>query len=280
VAISTRYSQVARSVDRLCHHYKSLQPQADGDDVPPERIVAVLTSTAIDESLLEIALAKLGLAALLLSVNNSTAAVAHLVKQTEASHLIFGPKFEQTAKDAQKALKEEGVEVEVVPEKRFPLWGEGGIDETKVEPLQPRLTPEQEAKRTCVILHSSGSTGFPKPVYITHYGLIANVSGSAPVHVRIRVCSPGYPSAIQCASSLPKTGFSALPLFHGFGHFSMSVLVPGSHNEYVGYSDRVFPPFSQLSVLLPRKNIHSLPPSHPPNIFQHRPDHILFPNSS
>ena len=66
-----------------------------------------------------------------------------------------------------------------------------------------RLPPDEEAKRTCVILHSSGSTGFPKPVYITHYGLIANL-----------------------AISLPKTGFSALPLFHGFGHFAMWVTAP------------------------------------------------------
>jgi acyl-CoA synthetase (AMP-forming)/AMP-acid ligase II len=103
------------------------------------------------------------------------------------------------ALDAQSLLKEQGVELEIVAEKRFPLWGPGGVQDLKsLKGLKPRLTPEQEVKRTCVILHSSGSTGFPKPVYITHYGLIANM-----------------------ATSFPKTGFSALPLFHGFGHFSM-----------------------------------------------------------
>lgn len=86
----------------------------------------------------------------------------------------------------------------MLPEKRFPLWGKGGVRESNIPAYPARLTPQQETKRTCVILHSSGSTGFPKPVYITHYGLVANA-----------------------AMSLPKTGFSALPLFHGFGHFSM-----------------------------------------------------------
>jgi acyl-coenzyme A synthetase/AMP-(fatty) acid ligase len=193
---------LSRSVDRLAAHYSSLDlplPCPD-DETPPEQVIAVLTSTAVDETLLEIALAKLGLCALLLSINNSVAAVAHLCKQTKATHLIYGPKYETVAREAQTLMKGEGIEIGLVAEKRFPLWGSGGIRDLKVSiPSVPaRLTPEQEAKRTCVILHSSGSTGFPKPVFITHYGLIANM-----------------------ATSLPKTGFSALPLFHGFGHFSM-----------------------------------------------------------
>lgn len=194
------YSDFSKAVDRLAAHYAALniQPQCGPSEVPPERIVAVLTSTAIDETLLEIALAKLGLASLLLSVNNSTAAVAHLCKVTKSASLIYGPKFEETAKDAQKLLAQEGIEIRTIPETRYPLWGPEGARESKIAPYPPRLTPQQESKRTCVVLHSSGSTGFPKPVFITHYGLIANA-----------------------AQSLPKTGFSALPLFHGFGHYSV-----------------------------------------------------------
>jgi acyl-CoA synthetase (AMP-forming)/AMP-acid ligase II len=196
----SRYSDLAKSVDRLAAYYSSLDLPLPwpANEVPPEQVIAVLTSTAVDESLLEIALAKLGLCALLLSINNSVAAVAHLCKQTQATHLIYGTKYEAAAREAQALLKEEGIEVGLVAEKRFPLWGKGGIRDSKVPSVSARLTPEQEAKRTCVILHSSGSTGFPKPVFITHYGLIANM-----------------------AASFPKTGFSALPLFHGFGHFSM-----------------------------------------------------------
>lgn len=187
-------------MDRLAAYYSGLglQPESSGNDVPPERIVSVLTSTAIDESLLEIALAKLGLAALLLSVNNSVAAVAHLCKQTKSQHLIYGTRYAETAKEVQKILKDEGYTLDILAEKRFPLWGPGGVRDGKINPFPARLTPEQETKRTCVILHSSGSTGFPKPVFITHFGMIANA-----------------------AQGVSKTGFSALPLFHGFGHFSM-----------------------------------------------------------
>ncbi|WRT64799.1 uncharacterized protein IL334_001733 [Kwoniella shivajii] len=194
------FSDLARAVDRLAAHYAALdiQPSVGSGEIPPERVIAVLTSTAIDETLLEIALAKLGLTALLLSINNSTAAVAHLCKATKSAYLIYGSKFEQTAKDAKALLDQEGIELQILPETRYPLWGPGGVRDSKIQQYPARLTPEQEARRTCVVLHSSGSTGFPKPVFISHYGLIANA-----------------------AQSLPKTGFSALPLFHGFGHFSI-----------------------------------------------------------
>lgn len=213
-----RYSDIIRAVDRLAAYYADLglQPESAPGEVPPQRVIAVLVSTAIDESLLEMALAKLGLTALLLSVNNSVAAVAHLCKITKASHLIYGPKFHDTALEAQAMLVEDAEaegDLTIVADKRFPLWGPGGVRDAKIKPFPARLTPAQETKRACVILHSSGSTGFPKPVYVTHYGLIANA-----------------------AVSVPKTGFSALPLFHGFGHFSIFRCI------YHGKTFTLFPP--------------------------------------
>ena len=41
-------------------------------------------------------------------------------------------------------------------------------------------------------------TGFPKPVYVTHYGLVANI-----------------------ALNQNKPAFSTLPVFHGYGHFAI-----------------------------------------------------------
>ncbi|OSX67090.1 hypothetical protein POSPLADRAFT_1128883 [Postia placenta MAD-698-R-SB12] len=214
------YTQVQRAVDRLCAHYASLglQPPVGDNGLPPERAIAVLTTTAIDESLLEIALAKLGLSALLLSVNNSIPAVAHLCKLTNSSHLIYGSRFPEEAKEAQKLLAEQGYHLEIVPDKRFPLWGSEGVEDAKIDPFPAVLGPQEEKNRTAVILHSSGSTGFPKPVYITHFALIANVAGF-----------------------VAKPGFSALPVYHGFGHFSVF------RCYYAGVPFSLFPPHLPLT---------------------------------
>lgn len=233
-ATDTRYSDIICAVDRLAAYYANLglQPVCAPGEIPPPRVIAVLVSTAIDESLLEMALAKLGLTALLVSVNNSVAAVAHLCKITSASHLIYGPKFHETATEAAAILSSENISLSLVADKRFPLWGPGGVRDpaTKIMPFPTRLTPQQEAKRACVILHSSGSTGFPKPVYVTHYGLIANA-----------------------AVSVPKTGFSALPLFHGFGHFSIFRCI------YHGKAFTLFPPHLPITSANIVKTINASP---------------------
>lgn len=98
-----------------------------------------------------------GLAGLLLSVNNSVPAIAHLCKLTKASHLIYSEKFTKEAHEAQAILKSQEYDLRLVPDQRFPLWGEGGIESAHVKPLAPVLTPEQETNRPAVILHSSGS---------------------------------------------------------------------------------------------------------------------------
>lgn len=132
-------------------------PQAVEREIPPTRTIAVLTSSAYDESLLEMALARLGLTALLLSVNNSVPAVAHLAKITNATHMIFGDKYVQEAKEAQSILKEQGYTIDLVADKRFPLWGPGGVDSSAIKHYPARLTPDQENGRPAVLLHSSGS---------------------------------------------------------------------------------------------------------------------------
>ncbi|KAJ7918788.1 L-aminoadipate-semialdehyde dehydrogenase [Mycena leptocephala] len=175
------YSQVQKAVDRLAWHYLALglTPKAQPGELPPTRIIAVFTTSAIDESFLELALAKLGLAALLLSVNNSVSAVAHLCKLTNSTHLIYSEKFTKEAHEAQAILK-------VGSDKRFPLWGESGVESAKVEPLAPILTPEQETDRPAVILHSSGSNkpGFSTlPVYhgYGHFAIFRCMYSTQPI---------------------------------------------------------------------------------------------------
>ncbi|KZT19362.1 acetyl-CoA synthetase-like protein [Neolentinus lepideus HHB14362 ss-1] len=214
------YADVERAVHRLAWHYSSLglQPTLSPGVTPPSQVIAVLVSTAIDETLLELAIATLGLTALLLSVNNSIPAIAHLIKKTKATHLIYGPKFEETSEEVRKLLGQDGYQVGLVEDKRFPLWGSDGIRTAGVKRFPLIISPEEEKDRIGVILHSSGSTGFPKPCYITHYGLIANA-----------------------ALNQNKPGFSTLPVFHGYGHFATFRCL------YSGQPFTLFPPHLPLT---------------------------------
>jgi hypothetical protein len=92
-----------------------------------------------------------------LSVNNSVPAVAHLCKLTNSTHLIYSEKFTKEAQEAKAILKSQDYDLTLVPDKRFPLWGEGGVESAKINPFPAILRPEQEKDRPAVILHSSGS---------------------------------------------------------------------------------------------------------------------------
>ncbi|KAF5367566.1 hypothetical protein D9758_003797 [Tetrapyrgos nigripes] len=217
---SLTYTAVLRAVDRLAWHYASLDlmPKVAPGESPPVHSIAVLVTSAIDETLLELALAKLGLTALLLSVNNSVPAVAHLTKLVKATHLIYSPKFAEEARGAQVLLQSEGISIGIVKDKRFPLWGPESMQEVNVKAFPAVLTPDQESPRPAIYLHSSGSTGFPKPVAVTHYGLIANI-----------------------AINQDRSGFSTLPVFHGYGHFALFRCM------YPGKPMVLFPPHLPLT---------------------------------
>lgn len=161
------YTDVLRAVDRIAWYYSSLgiAPKLAAGETPPTRTIAVFVTSSVDETLLELALAKMGLTALLLSVNNSVAAVAHLSKITNATHLIYSPKFAEEAQEAQALLKGQGVKIGIIEDMRFPLWGPQGAAKAAIKPFLPVLTPDQEVSRPAIYLHSSGSVGYIPPLY-------------------------------------------------------------------------------------------------------------------
>lgn len=100
---------------------------------------------------------RLGKAALLISPNNPSSAVAGLLRATDTHVIIAGDKLFDTASAAVKTLQSEGYDIMLLPEQVFPLFGPEGIASVKVSPYPLRLKYEQESLRTCITLHSSGS---------------------------------------------------------------------------------------------------------------------------
>ena len=107
----------------------------------------------------EFAMHRLGQASLLISPNNPASAVAGLLKATNTHILIASERLFDTASEAAKILSKEGFELQLLPEKVFPLFGADGIANAKVPSYPLRFKYEEEYMRTCITLHSSGSVG-------------------------------------------------------------------------------------------------------------------------
>lgn len=135
-----------------------------------------------------------------MSARLSPQAVVHLILATKTRSVLVSPQLDSLAAEA-TTLFEANREVAWVPSFRqapsFALFvhAAGGID-TKLAPSANRIVDPRD--RNVVILHSSGTTGLPKPIYHTHAYLL----GYAACH---KLSERDIEGAVNV---------STLPLFH------------------------------------------------------------------
>lgn len=149
---------------------------------------------------------------LFISVNNSPAAIAHLITLTSSTALIYHSSFSESVLEALPLLPADSCKA--IPQANPSVYGEAAL----AKPVQPwawALDSDEEADLGAFIVHSSGSTvsisffvvllgadltsgvpqGFPKPIVISHRKSVGNFS-----------------------SNFGLTGFTTLPLYHNHGH--------------------------------------------------------------
>ena len=104
-----------------------------------------------------------------ISTRNSPAAVVHLLEKTGANYLLVG------REESHQTLAAASLELlKSKKPKTFPMftfkdiYNDDSMDEDEV--VFHRERPAMED--TAIILHSSGSTAFPKPIPWSHYGLV------------------------------------------------------------------------------------------------------------
>jgi acyl-CoA synthetase (AMP-forming)/AMP-acid ligase II len=149
-------------------------------------VVALLAPSNLDYVASIFALSRLGFAVLLLSNRLSTEAYVSLLQKTKCHRII-------SSENHAKAVAAIQADMQI---SQYPLFKQSDYD---IEPaMYPRFRRQMSgpsaSSRTAFIIHSSGSTGLPKPIFQSHGACLSNYSSSF-----------GY------------RAFLTLPLYHNHG---------------------------------------------------------------
>ncbi len=173
-------AQLDQYATRAAHHYQTIFGNRTRNS--PERVIALLALSDLDYLVAQFALGRLGFTVLLLSTRLSPEAICSLLEKTNCSDMVFsGP--HQDKVDAVNALRP------LKSALQYEGYRTGPAPELNID-----LDLDYETNTSCNILHSSGSTGFPKPIRNIHKNYIHNAS----INFDMR-------------------GFITLPLFHNHG---------------------------------------------------------------
>ncbi len=153
------------------------------------RVIGLLGPSNLDYLITLLALSKLGHTVLFLSTRISKEAYLSLLNATGSRNLVIHSSFKDMADKLQRELPELQVN-ELVGESsyNYPL---GPTVDTRMSQC---LDPHKESKHIAWIIHSSGSTGLPKPIYQTQVAAVMNY-----------------------ATNMDMKGFITLPLYHAHG---------------------------------------------------------------
>ncbi|KAM5540084.1 hypothetical protein V8D89_006224 [Ganoderma adspersum] len=170
-------------------------------------VIAILANTdTITYFCTVVGALRAGFCTFLISTRNASSAVADMVKRTGATHLVVSPDvpMSEMADEAIKLLAADGVEIgrfgmpsfgDLFPE----VPDEGSLYEKEVE-----LPTSCDVKAFSIIMHSSGSSGHPKPIGWTHQLIFALASEPLKCNISLK-------GAIM--------GAHGTPMFHGLGSF-------------------------------------------------------------
>jgi len=179
--------QLDAFASRVARHYARWIPQRQTSS-DPVQVIGLLGPSDFEYLVTLLAISRLGHTVMFLSTRISEEAYLGLLRTTAATTLLVSRPFESTA--AKIATRHPLAVLPVCSRSDYdgPATScESTLDSTN-------LSPEEETKNIAWIIHSSGSTGLPKPIYQTHTGALKNY-----------------------ANNFGLRGFITLPLFHAHG---------------------------------------------------------------
>ncbi|KAL4734330.1 hypothetical protein BDV11DRAFT_209474 [Aspergillus similis] len=167
---------------------EKIPPRKSSSECPA--VIALLGPSDLDYLVLLLAVAKLGHAGLLLSTRISVEAHVSLIERTNAQHMFVHGSLKDTAAKVNEPVP--ALQVHSIPTEES--YNYHIPDEPIDTNLLSHLDPEVETKHLAWIIHSSGSTGLPKPIFQTQRAAVKNYAGN-----------------------MNMRGFITLPLYHNHG---------------------------------------------------------------
>ncbi|KAI8313480.1 Adenylate-forming reductase Nps9 [Colletotrichum sp. SAR11_59] len=162
-------------------------------------VVGILAQSGLHVAIAIMALNRLGCAAFLISTRLASPAITRLCELANCSSMLTTPNFHPVLSEVQKQRQ-----LEVLPLiQHSDYYGKEA----------PRFTrsydSEKENKKIMAIIHSSGSTGLPKPIYLTHRSVIG--ASMTNMGLRAFICSPLFHS--HGFYEIFRSMYSKLPIY-------------------------------------------------------------------
>ncbi|KAJ5407938.1 hypothetical protein N7509_001821 [Penicillium cosmopolitanum] len=207
--------QVNILVESAAVYYSKTIPQRLSSN-DPVQVVGLLGPSDFEYLITLQAVSRLGHTVLLLSTRIAEDAYVSLAEATKATFLITYPSFQSMGENICKRTSATQVPVVLPADLNSPDIS------SAVLPASHRHGPTENKNITWVI-HSSGSTGHPKPIYQTHSGALKNY-----------------------ANNFGLKGFITLPLFHAHG---ISCLFRAMHSQKLIYMYNASLPLTATALL-------------------------------
>ncbi|KZT23998.1 putative aminoadipate reductase [Neolentinus lepideus HHB14362 ss-1] len=229
--VNISFAEFSRATHRMAHAIRSKDTGKDRE------VVALMAhcDTVLYLPLM-VAMVRAGLVPFFISPRNSPAAIYNMLSKTSCHRILTTSAFLQPLLEgckAEFAANSHDLHVEEIPTlaQAFPKLGL----ESKSDPFQPYPALEYEPVMddVCLYLHSSGSTGFPKPIPQTNKSVL-------------HWCS--FPSVTEARYHPHQLTFGVmmLPSFHTLGIY-MQLYAP----LVTGDPSVVFPPKAPAPPVMP-----------------------------
>ncbi|KAJ0299763.1 hypothetical protein COL516b_008880 [Colletotrichum fioriniae] len=177
---------VDRYVDAAVQRLQQLGLPSVDSNSEKAPVIGILAHSGLHVVITIMALSRLGYAVFLVSTRLQSPGIARLCELASCSAMLTTSTFHPVLAEVQHQLK-----LDILP-----LLCHSDYYGKDAPVFSRTYDPERESNKIAAIIHSSGSTGLPKPIYLTHKSCI----GAFSVHMNMRA-------------------FIVSPLFHSHGFY-------------------------------------------------------------